>query len=120
MNKLKNLFISIIIGLAVAVIAVAFTGPSSQPPIGNPDFWIKSGNDVYYNPAVSGNVGIGTASPGAYKLNVQGGQPTPPAVCVSPVIVKPRGAKSPALITGLFPAPICIPIKPVIMSALGG
>jgi hypothetical protein len=53
-------------------VAAAFSGPVTHPPAGNPTFWMKSGNDVYYN-VVNGNVGIGTNGP-AYKLDVQNGQ----------------------------------------------
>jgi len=59
-NKLKTLFFSIIIGLAAAIIAIAFTGPGTRTPgSGDPSFWIRSGSDVYYNVS-GGNVGIGT------------------------------------------------------------
>ena len=111
MNKLKTLLVSVIVGSVVAAVAIAFTGPgASTPGVSNPDFWIKNGNDVYYNPAVSGNVGIELSVPRTSSMS-RAVKSTPPAVCVSPAIVKPRGA----LITGLFPAPICIPIRPVII-----
>lgn len=60
MNKLKTLLFSIIIALAVATIAFAWTSPSANPPSG--------GGALYYS---GSNVGIGTASPGA-KLDVSG------------------------------------------------
>ena len=65
-----SIFISIFIGLlAGAIYLLAFTGPGSrQPGEGNPDFWIRSGTDVYYT---GGNVGIGTTGP-AGKLHVAG------------------------------------------------
>src|SRR3989344_5442857 len=75
MTKSKLLFIfltSIITGLLVAVSIMAFVGPGARTPgVGNPDFWIKSGNDIYYNPVGSGNIGIGTINPGQ-KLSVVG------------------------------------------------
>ena len=47
----------------------AFTGPGTrQPGEGNPDFWIRSGTDVYYT---GGNVSIGTMDPGT-KLHIVG------------------------------------------------
>ncbi|PIU99248.1 hypothetical protein COS59_00715 [Candidatus Wolfebacteria bacterium CG03_land_8_20_14_0_80_36_15] len=59
-NKLKILFLSIIIGLAAGIVVLAFTGPGTRAPgTGDPDFWIRSGSDVYYNVS-GGNVGIGT------------------------------------------------------------
>ena len=43
---------------------MAFVGPGTRAPgTGNPDFWIKNLNDIYYNPTVSGNVGVGTVGP---------------------------------------------------------
>jgi len=60
MNKLKTLFLSIIIALAVAAIAFAWTNPPGTPPSG--------GGALYFS---NGNVGIGTTSPG-YKLDVSG------------------------------------------------
>jgi len=52
MNKLKTLFLSIIIALVVATIAFAWTNPSGYPPSG--------GGALYYS---NGNVGIGTTAP---------------------------------------------------------
>ena len=49
MNKVKTLFLSIIISLAVAAIAFAWTNPTANPPGG--------GGALYYS---GGNVGIGT------------------------------------------------------------
>ena len=50
----------------------AFTGPGTRlPGQGDPDFWIRSGNDVYYNVS-GGNIGIGTDNPGTRKLKVVG------------------------------------------------
>jgi len=60
MNKVKTLFLSIIISLAVAAIAFAWTNPTANPPGG--------GGALYYS---GGNVGIGTTEPGA-KLHVAG------------------------------------------------
>ncbi len=60
MNKLKTLFLSIIIALAVAAIAFAWTNPSGNPPSG--------GGALYYS---GGSVGIGTTEP-AEKLEVSG------------------------------------------------
>jgi hypothetical protein len=60
MNKLKTLFLSIIIALAVATIAFAWTNPSANPPGG--------GGALYYS---AGNVGIGTTNP-SQKLDVDG------------------------------------------------
>ena len=60
MNKVKTLFLSIIISLAVAAIAFAWTNPTANPPGG--------GGALYYS---TGNVGIGTTEPGA-KLEVNG------------------------------------------------
>jgi hypothetical protein len=72
MKKLINIIIPITYGIALISVAAAFSGPVTHPPAGNPTFWMKSGNDVYYN-VVNGNVGIGTNGP-AYKLDVQNGQ----------------------------------------------
>ena len=52
MNKVKTLFLSIIISLAVAAIAFAWTNPSTNPPGG--------GGALYFS---NGNVGIGTTGP---------------------------------------------------------
>ena len=75
MTKSKLLFIfstSVITGLLVAVSIMAFVGPGDRPlGAGNPDFWIKSGNDIYYNPVGTGNIGIGMINPGQ-KLSVVG------------------------------------------------
>ncbi|MFA5084181.1 MAG: hypothetical protein WC475_02255 [Candidatus Paceibacterota bacterium] len=61
---LLNLGSALIVGISVGAIVMAFTGPESRTPgTGNPDFWIKSGDDIYYNPVGSGNVGIGTTNP---------------------------------------------------------
>ncbi len=62
MNKLKTLFLSILIGsFAGAIASFAFSSPgSNQPPNGNPIFWLLSGTSMYYT---AGNVGIGTNSP---------------------------------------------------------
>jgi len=62
MNKVKTLFLSIIISLAVAAIALAWTNPTANPPGG--------GGALYYS---DGNVGIGTTSPSTgSKLDVNG------------------------------------------------
>ncbi len=58
--RFKNVLLAIIIGLAVAGVVLAFTGPSAAPPSGNPYFWQLSSGNIYYN---GGNVGIGIASP---------------------------------------------------------
>jgi len=59
----KYLLLSILIGLTAAIAVMAFTGPGSNSPgEGNPDFWIKSGDDVYYT---GGKVGIGDSVPDA-------------------------------------------------------
>ena len=62
MNKLKTLFLSILIGsFAGAIASFAFSSPgSNQPPNGNPIFWLLSGTSMYYT---AGNVGIGTSTP---------------------------------------------------------
>jgi len=60
MNKLKILFLSIIIGLLTATVVFAWTNPSANPPSG--------GGALYYS---GGNVGIGTASP-QRKLHILG------------------------------------------------
>ncbi len=67
-----NLASGLTVGLLVGVIVLAFTGPGTRTPgTGNPDFWIKTGTDIYYNPAGGGNVGIGTTGPGS-PLEVNG------------------------------------------------
>ena len=58
---LFTLLVSLIAGLLVAGIVMAWTNPTANPPSGG-------GALYYYN----GNVGIGTTGPG-YKLAVQGG-----------------------------------------------
>ncbi|MFZ2603504.1 MAG: hypothetical protein WAX79_05850 [Candidatus Omnitrophota bacterium] len=58
MGKLKTLFFSVIIGLAVAGIVFAFTNPTGNPTAG--------GGTLYYS---AGNVGIGTTGP-VSKLSV--------------------------------------------------
>ncbi len=70
MNKLKTLFLSILIGsFAGAIASFAFSSPgSNQPPNGNPIFWLLSGTSMYYT---AGNVGIGTTTPGS-MLDVNG------------------------------------------------
>lgn len=70
LSSLSSLLFVIVIVIVIAITAtavMAFTGPSQDPPTEDPDFWQKSGTDMYYD---SGNVGIGTASPGA-KLEVE-------------------------------------------------
>jgi len=71
-KKLNYILISLIIGLSVAILFIAFTGPGNKTPgEGSPDFWKVSDSGVYFN--VSGkNVGIGTNNP-QYLLDVNGG-----------------------------------------------
>ena len=72
MKKFYYFFLILIAGITTAIAVMAFTGPGARTPgVGNPDFWIKSGNDIYYNPVGSGNIGIGTINPGQ-KLSVVG------------------------------------------------
>jgi len=67
-----NLVSGLTVGLLVGVAVLAFVGPGDRPlGDGNPDFWIKSGNDIYYNPVGNGNIGIGMINPGQ-KLSVVG------------------------------------------------
>ena len=72
MKKIINIIVAVTFGLVTVLAVLAFTGPNNPPPIGNPAFWLKNGNDVYYN-VTGGNVGIGTNGP-IYKLDVQNGQ----------------------------------------------
>ncbi len=68
-NIFTILFLSIAIGLFACAIAVlAFTNPGSQPPNGNPVFWLLSGTSMYYS---AGSVGIGTSTP-SVQLEVNG------------------------------------------------
>ena len=71
MNKLKTLFLSILIGsFAGAVASFAFSSPgSNQPPNGSPTFWLLNGTNMYYS---NGSVGIGTNNP-AETLDINSG-----------------------------------------------
>ena len=62
MNKLKTLFLSILIGsFAGAIASFAFSSPgSNQPPNGGPTFWLLNSTNMYYQ---GGSVGIGTSTP---------------------------------------------------------
>ncbi len=64
--RVKNILLAIIIGLTVAGVVLAFTGPTLAPTGGTPYFWQLSSGNMYYT---GGNVGIGTANPGA-KLHI--------------------------------------------------
>jgi hypothetical protein len=68
--KINYVLIAIIIGLTVAIVSYAFTGPPpGTPPAGNPYFWLLNGTKMYYS---ADNVGIGTSGP-VSKLDVNGG-----------------------------------------------
>jgi hypothetical protein len=68
--KINNILIAIIIGLTIAGITFAFTGPPSGiPPAGNPYFWQLNDTKMYYS---TDNIGIGTNNP-LSKLDVNGG-----------------------------------------------
>ena len=68
-SSLLSIIVIVIVVLITAVAVKAFTGPGTrQPGEGNPDFWIRSGTDVYYT---GGNVSIGTMDPGT-KLHIVG------------------------------------------------
>src|SRR3990167_2988968 len=72
MKNFYYFFLVLIVGITTAIAIMAFTGPGSRRPgFENPDFWIKSGNDIYYNPVGNGNIGIGMINPGQ-KLSVVG------------------------------------------------
>jgi hypothetical protein len=66
--KINHILIAIIIGLTVAIVSYAFTGPSLSPPSGNPAFWLLNGTKMYYS---ADNVGIGTSDP-SHALDVTG------------------------------------------------
>lgn len=71
----KKLFIPFLVTVLIggivpslALVASAFSGPSQQPPNGDPVFWRTNGTSLYFN---SGNAGVGITSP-SYKLHAQG------------------------------------------------
>ena len=68
-----NLFSSLIIGLSVGLLVLAFNNPTGNPTTGGGIIGVGSGapaGSLYINS--SGNVGIGTTDPGTYKLKVIG------------------------------------------------
>jgi len=71
MQKISYYLVAIMLGLAMAATAFAFTGPTSTPPTGDGYFWRLSGSDLYYPPSGSGSIGIGITNP-SYKLDVSG------------------------------------------------
>ncbi len=94
-NLISGLVVIILASLITVAIIYAWTEPTSPPPGGNVPAPLNVGNVAQikegslilnsagsYNPGLTvnrdfyvlnGNVGIGTTTPGDYKLNVQGG-----------------------------------------------